>query len=186
MFSAVHIYALSISFTLSIPWNRTHSCPSLRTFLAYPHLTYRTEYSFLTSNKVVMLIKNRTRFSAEYLCAACYRHWMATHFGAAPYLWGDHHQSPPHNSSRLLKAFPKDDKMYWWVLYVPAHGRESGLDDLKGPFQCKPCYDSNDLPDSLCSLICLHLPLIPHVPMWHEIFLHHVGTAFSYEEPFCC
>jgi len=82
------------------------------TFLAYPHLTYLTEHSALASNKVVMLIKKRTRFPNKYIYATCYTHWMSTRFRAVPYLQGDHHYSPPHNPCRLLKAFLKGDKMY--------------------------------------------------------------------------
>lgn len=103
MFSTVHIYALCIgSYTIySLKHN---TLISIFKDLVYPHLTYHTEHSFLTSNKVVTLIKKRTRFSTKYLYAACYTHWMPIHFGAAPYLWGHQYQSPPHNPSRLLEV----------------------------------------------------------------------------------
>lgn len=70
---------------LAIPWNTIPS--SLRTFLAYSHLTYHTEHSFLTSHKVVMLTKKGTRLSTKSLYAACYTHCMPTHCGAAPSEW---------------------------------------------------------------------------------------------------
>lgn len=86
---------------------------------------------------------------------------------------GRPHQSSPHNSSMLLKAFPKGDNMYWPVLYVPARGREAGLDDLLKV----PSNTSTDLPCALSSA-CVYLSL--RVTLWHEQFLHHILTAFSY------